>query len=870
MRGERTSDRDALINRYGLSRRLAARIVALLSKKVDVSPTLLEVAAADGALEAVLLDSALLTEPQKIEQDHIQAQARQQGFKDSDLLRLVGGSECWRTIALEDDVLAERVAGEADASLVGTELMRAAPGGISRLETEELFTPEQVARLKLTALTSQKMEERIEALRKLVFAPMGDSQKASIFVNTLTDPTADVRVRREAVRALEQIGLRSDLAETVRGLFDASEEDVVYAVRRLGALVEHAGEAERGVTLAAVLGLFDETDSQQVLSELLGLISHSAPTLGKSPQRTEQFVRSALRHLARRFEELRRGVEEALLACHREVPGVVGDLLWNEIGRSKDGTVRSFLVNFCSAVAKDDERLRELAEIAVREIVDPALLERERTQLRYGLVRLGEPAARTVIERLRGRTGRDCAELIRLLDVVCTEGDVTDSTVNEAVRVLLDQLQLGEQVSRRLILEAAICGDKRVEEPLQSRLAVELLAHITEFRLPGTAEAIYRTLAKIGPPAARPLFDYVVRRYPSDDAEDAFIGLGKIARAHGDAIPPELWQEVFDYAVGLFDDHDVKRGGFAIALAYMCGYGSAGARVFERVLNAMKERVWKARYTFEILDALGIMAGSENARPKHQRELFEMFDEIVHKEGPERIGVRRMTAEGPVYEFGAEVLFDTRAVPSLVRGLESICASEQATGPLRREVIKRLLTLWEGVSNVRVVWSPAAVDALVSAMCGAACCAQVRVDIRVRIARSLLRFLNKVSVVRSMGRICSQHEPHREMQQLCIEAGEKMLETWENCDQQDEERKVALLESVGKLAADTALDAQNPRVKRLRDNFVDVLCQALRSGIDEARAPLGWMGDCPDLPERQREEIRDRLSRYMGLVRLGR
>jgi hypothetical protein len=287
-----------------------------------------------------------------------------------------------------------------------------------------------------------------------------------------------------------------------------------------------------------------------------------------------------------------------------------------------------------------------LAEIAVREIVNPALLERERTQLRYGLVRLGEPAARTVIERLRGRTGRDCAELIRLLDVVCTEGDVTDSTVNEAVRVLLDQLQLGEQVSRRLILEAAICGDKRVEEPLQSRLAVELLAHITEFRLPGTAEAIYRTLAKIGPPAARPLFDYVVRRYPSDDAEDAFIGLGKIARAHGDAIPPELWQEVFDYAVGLFDDPDVKRGGFAIALAYMCGYGSAGARVFERVLNAMKERVWKARYTFEILDALGIMAGSENARPKHQRELFEMFDESVHKKGPERIGVRRMTAEG--------------------------------------------------------------------------------------------------------------------------------------------------------------------------------------------------------------------------------
>ena len=870
MRGERTSDRDALINRYGLSRRLAARVGALLSKKVDVSPTLLEIAAADRALEAVLLDSALLTDPQSLEQEHIRAQARQQGFKDSELLRLVGGSEGWRTIALEDDVLAEQAAGAAGESLAGTELTRAAPGGISRLETEELFTPEQVAWLKLTALTSQKMEERIEALRKLVFAPLGGSQKAGIFVSALTDPTADVQVRREAVRSLEQIGLRPDLAETVRGLFDASEEDVLYAVRRLGTLVDDTGEAEAGVALAVVLELFNEADSRQVLSELLGLISRCAPTLAKSPQKTEQFVRGAIRHLARRFDELRRDVEEALLACHRQAPEVVGNLLWNEIGRSEDATVRSFLVNFSSAIAQGPERLKQLAAMAVAEIVNPTLLERERTYLRYGLVRLGEPAARTVIERLRGRTGRECAELIRLLDVVCTEGDVTDGTVNDAVRVLLDQLQLGEQVTRRLILEAAICGDHRVEEPLQCRLAVELLAHITEFRLPGTAESIYRTLAKIGPPAVRPLFDYVVRRYPSDDAEEAFVGLGRIVRAHGNAIPPELWQEIFDYAAGLFDDPDVKQGGFTIALAYVCGYTSAGAKVFDRVLKAMRERVWKARYTFEIIDALGIMAGSENARPKHQRELFEMFDEIVHKKGPDRIGVRRMTAEGPVYEFGPEVLFDTRVVPSVVRGLELICASEQATGPLRREVVKRLLTLWEGVSNVRVVWSPSAVESLVRAMCGAACCEQVQVDVRVRIGRSLLRFLNRVSVARSMGRICSQHEPHRKMQALCIEAGEQMLEEWETCDQQDDERKIALLESLGRLAADTALNAQNGRVKRLRDNVLDTLCQALRSGIDEAREPLEWMQDCSDLPERQREEIRDRLSRYMGLVRLGR
>ena len=870
MIGERTSDRGALVNRYGLSQRLAARVVALLSKKVDVSPTLLEMAAGDRAIEAVLLDSTLLTDPQSLDQERVQAQARQRGFRESELLRIVRASDGWRTIALEDDVLAEQAETAAGKSLAGTELIRTAPGGISRLETEDLFTPEQVAQLKLTALTSQKVEERIEALRKLVFAPLDGSQKAGIFVSVLTDPAADAKVRREAVRSLEQIGLRPELADTVRRLFDASEEDVIYALRRLGTLVVGAAEAEMGVTLAAVVELFSEADSPQVLSELLGLISQSASILAKSPQKTEQFVQSALRQLAKRFDELRRTVEDALLACHREAPGVVADLLWKEIRRSEDAGMRSFLINFSAAITTDPERLKQLAAMAVAEVVNPTLLERERTYLRYGLVRLGESAATTVLEHLHGKSGRDCAELIRLLDVICTEGDVSSKTVNDAVRVLLDQLQLGEQVSRRLILEASICADPRVEEALQSRLATELLAHLTEFHLPGTVESIYRTLEKIGPQAVRPLFDYAVRRHPSEDADQAFIGLGRIARSHGNAIAEELWREIFDYAVALFDDPEVKRGGFTTALAYMCGHTEAGAKEFDRVLKTMQERVWKARYTFDILDALGIMAGSGNVRSKQQWGLFKMFDEIVHTRGADRIGVRRLTAEGPVYEFGPEVLFDTRVVPSVVRALEFICVSDQATGPLRREIVKRLLTLWEGVSKVRVVWSPAAIDALVRAMCVAGCCEQVQVGMRVRLGRSLLRFLNRVSVVRSMGQICSQHETGRKMQELCIEAGECMLDEWENCDKQDEERRIALLESLGRLAANTALNAQNRQVKRLRDNVLDVLFRALRSGVHEARAPLEWLRDCPDLPEHRREEIRDRLSRYMGLVRLAR
>ena len=70
MRGEREKDIDALMGRYGIGRRLATRVVALLSRNIDVTGTLLAEAGGDGSLEKLLLDSALLTDPQALSEQY--------------------------------------------------------------------------------------------------------------------------------------------------------------------------------------------------------------------------------------------------------------------------------------------------------------------------------------------------------------------------------------------------------------------------------------------------------------------------------------------------------------------------------------------------------------------------------------------------------------------------------------------------------------------------------------------------------------------------------------------------------------------------------------------------------------------------------
>ena len=871
MRGETEKDPEALMASYGIGRRLATRVVALLSKKVSVTGTLLAEAAANEAVERLLLRPELLTGPAALTQESLRSLAADCGFAELDTLRLVArpGAE-WRTIALEDDLLAEKVMSEAgEAAGGGLSLVKAGPQAMTLRETRGLFTPEEVARLKLSALTSQNPDERAESLRKLVFAPMDGAQKAGIFLNVLIDHEAEPRVRREAIRCLEQIGFRSDMAEAVRGLFQEDTRQALYAIQRLGALLREAEQGEAALVLAVVLEVFDQNKDTGMIRDLLRLIGKSAAILVSNYQKTEQFFQSTLRHLDRDFDDLRVDVESAIMACAESAPSLVADLLWRELRRSESPRVRSLLLNLSESLAQDPGRIQELAERAVEELLNPSLPESEKARLRYGLVRLGEPAALVALGRVAQASGIERSELIRLLDVLCTECDVSDRTVQRAVAALVDLLKLGDALTRRSVIEASVLADLRVEEPLQEQVAAELLNLMTELGLPSTLDTIQDTLQRIGVAALGPAYRFMRRTYPSDPAARAALALGKIVEDHPDQVGDQVTGQIIELCMGLLEDESIKHGAFTLALASVCGYTPRGAEFFDAALKTLKSKLWRVPYSAEALDALGIMAGSDNARSSHQKELFELFDGIVRFQGRTGMGVRRDTEDGSVYEFGREVEFDIRVVPSAVRGLERICVSRQASRQMRIEIVKRLLILWEGVSKVRIIWGPAAIDALITAMCRAACSPMASVRTKVRLGASLIRFLNKISVVRSIAEICSQPARGAQIRRFIGEAGTQVLDEWDASDIQDEERKLELLKCAGRIAANAGLESGSQAVQKLRERTLQALFTGLREGMTQVRDPLLLMRDCPDMPEGQKREIDERLNKAFGLVRMG-
>ncbi len=870
MRGEREKNPETLMGRYGIGRRLAVRVLALLSKNVAVSGTLLAAAADEEGAERLLLSPQLLKDPQALDEAALRSQAAELGFGEAELLRLVEGEPAgWRVIALEDDLLAEQAGGEEGPAPEALGLVRATPREITAQETHELFSPEEVARLKLTVLTSQNPDERVEAIRKLVFVPMEGAQKAGIFLTVLTDREAEPRVRREAVRSLELIGFRQDMADAVRGLFAEEPQAAVYAVQRLSALLREAQPGEAALVLAVVLEVLDQSQDSDIVRELLRLVVRSAATLVADYARSERLFRAAVHHLSRDFDELHLDVEAAMTACAEQAPGLAADLTWAELQRAESPRVRSLLLNLYETLAQTPEQVGELARRAIDEILNPALPESEKARLRYALVRLGEPAALVALDRVPQSTGTQRAELIRVLDTVCTESEVADETLQHTVSALLDLLKLADTMTRRTILQSSVLGDHRVAEPLQRDLAAELLELMEELNLPDSLDLIQSTLEKIGPPALAPTFEFMDRAYPAEPGERAAMTLGRILEDHPDVLDDALAARVLERCLALLEDERVESGAFTLALAGVCGYSRTGSTAFEDCLRRLRERLWQRPYSMDILDALAMMAGSPNARPEHQQGLFELFDAIARYQTRSGMGVVKETEEGRVYEFGREMQFDIRIVPSAVRGLERICISAQAPAELRTEIVKRLLVLWEGVANVRVIWGPAAIEALVRAMCSAACAPQATAVARARLGESLLRFLNKISVVRSIGQIFSRPETDPDTLRLALRAGDQVLDAYQAADVQDDERRLALLRTAGAIAANPVLDAGDAQVQKLRERTLQALYRGLREGMMAVREPLLQMRECPGLGDAQRQEIDERLGKAFGLVRIG-
>ncbi len=868
MKGIRISNKNELMDRFALGLRLSMRVKALLTKNIDITETVLSAAAEEKALEKTLLDAYLLSTPD-LEEEKIQSIAKHHGYNEYDLLQISESPDGWLTLAFQDDIMAED-GTEGNENISENEALTYLNNQITRPETEEVFSAKDIAALKMEVIASQDPQKRIEAIRKLIYAPSHDSDKPAIFINALTDRSAGKDIRREAVEALEKIGLEEKLCTPLQNLFAGDEKTAIDAVQRIANLVESLDEAQKSVVLAVLLKLLEQNPPTALAAKSMDIISSQAGVMSENKKKLIHFLRLSLSQLEHSFRKTHKTVSRAFSNFHDADPETVMPFLWNELEQSSAPDVKGFLIRQISVrCERPQEKLLELAGYALRGFQQASIKEDQRSYLKSCLITIGKPSIQAINAKLAETSGSKRSELVGLLDFVCKECDLTEETIITVVKTLLNLLKVAERSTRRRILETSVFAHPLIPDALRQEIATELLSHFSEFKLANTQDDICHSLQKLGPAAIPAILDYLKHNSREREADAVFTTLGRIAEEAGEELTPENARNAIGFCMGLFVRKDLKQGSFCIAMAWLCGYTPPGRGFVDKVISELEKRLWKSPFTFEIIEALGILAGSPNITTEHQVDIFDKFSYIITLKTDASLGVEKEGENGPVFEFGKGIDFETTVIPTVIKGFHRIGVGENTPWELRTKVVKRLLVLWEGVSHMRIVWSPSAVETLVNAIGDVASSPYIESDMRARLGGALLKCLNKTNVIRNLGIICSVHDKNDKMRSLSLDATELLLQEWENAYEEDMERRSAILRSLGAIAANNAFSRNDKEVNFMREKIVKSLFQGLRTGILHVQEPLQTLSECEGLSKKQRAEIKTRLEQAFGLVHVG-
>jgi len=840
--------RDFYKERYALSDRLAVRLAALLARKVDLSAAAIECLKDSPPLQHVVLHPELLELAEELDTETLASLAVP--GEELPASFVVAEHEGWRTIALEEELLAEQGGGEGEPTEAALPALASKGEVLHPSEIAELFTRRDIAELELILRTSADPNEKVTAIRRLALSPASEREKLALFAFALTD--RDARVRSEAADALTGLGLAPEVAEDARSLAEGNERQKRFAAERIGSRIESAADAEMGVLLRIIAGTLRYEPSLEVRRLLIRAVEGACRAVAEESRSTRDLVRVLLAQLRDAIEELGPEVRRVLLILGRFNPADVYRFLQEELASIADAPMRRLLVAVAGDLASTEAERAETCAQAIAELSasqDPAV---ECLQLCNMLSRVGEPAVEAIAGRLVEAPEAAQDAFVRLLDVIATRPRAAKATKAKIGRLLLEALRRGQRAARLAVAHATATADPAIPASTRRGVAKELLDCLQEYTNPGIIDAIETTVVKLGAPALSPVLDALTRAERRRQRLSAARILGSLvpklekrhARTVGRAIRKTL---------GLLDTDFPERAALLRALGQMCAGPAADEATVAGVADALRARILDKTLTHAALDGLGHLCLSPCAAPTLKVDLVSFFGQLLERELPDIEAKSRTDKDEIVYELGSEVTAYTEMVPSLIAGLQNICIT--SPGVVRDQALDCLLRTWRSIADQKLQLGPGNTEQLLNALHAVGTLPDIEPARREVIAdAAALRrdFLPTYRVLAELivaaGDAMAPRAAALARELLRREAADKQL---------TESEHILILQTLVRLATAAPLGRS---ANRLRERIVGVVLDADKRELEEARKLLSLLHDSPSIPGRLKSRLAARIA----------
>ncbi|MBI2193269.1 MAG: hypothetical protein HYU36_14935 [Planctomycetes bacterium] len=858
-----------LKQQYGLSVRLAARVGSLLKRRIGLSAMVLERAGPGSPMERMLLSAALARPARKLSSERLQQESQAAGGEE----RLaVEDWQDWQVIVLEEELEAEE-----GWRVAGTELVQRPVGPGSFLahvpgleDTSDLFTPGEIRRLKLEAVAGADLARRRSAIRQLALSPAPAREKILVYVGLLTD--SESAVRAEAVSGLEALGLRSDVASTLRELAEGDGPQRILAARRLSALISGGSGLEGYVIVRSLLGGMERESELPAREAMLAALGAAAPLLAQHAPECQAAVRLIVQQLRERPAELGGEADRALAALADRSSVAALRQLWELVQSESEPAARVHLLGFLCQKTLPEDLARPVIERSAEQLA--ALTSNDEQALRLGhlLAGRGDLAAEALLSAYPRAHPLQRTFMVQLLDRLASRGEPkADARIKQAVGDLfLSLLQGGERAVRLAVLEGNLCSDRELDQELRRQLIHEMMANLKEYHHPRTRGLVESTVARIGIPALGPLMEIIETGVRPHEREMALQFLGKVFQ-RVDKPGPEIAREsaavmALCWKLAQGECVDLEKTAL-VALADVGACPFVPGEVLLEISRSLRDALKHARRPFEVLRALGTLSANPATPLEERLNTATLFLQLFRSDMPQVSTRMSESGSEPVLELGHEILAYTEMMPTLLQGFESICISPEIPMGVRERVVEALRLKWRAVMEFREVWGPANITRLLGVLRTIAASLETQSKDRLKIFQALTAEVQDPGVLAAVGEICAHAPSDASIRSALPDFLDRVLAYWTEGGRMGREESLRVLRSLGQMMAVKPEGRDVSRMGRLRERVIALLYDALREKVPGVGDVLRGLSQNPELPERQRNEIVERLA---GLSSLGR
>jgi len=868
LKGVRTKEE---LKALGLSNRMIARVGALLARKVQITSAALEVAASEEAVAKALLSKDILQDAGDLTEKRFAEILAASGTDDEAALSLQVEGE-WHTIALGDEILAvgafddsaaeTQAEGDGTADGAGAEHAQLdrpvkPEGGV-----EELFSSEEIKRLEMLVATSADEKMKVEAMRKLAYSPLSAKDRGKVFTRALSDQSAEVRVA--AAELLVGLGLEPDLGEAIRELTSENEREKLYAIGRIGKLLETGQDLDVGAGLVSLLSSLRQEEFPKVRGAMLKVLRETAPVIAASPERIAEVVRIAMSLLAADIENLGRPVRLLLRALGQAAPEAVEAELWDEYGKTSEDKITALLLAeaACLPHRSDEPKLaRALAsEIARRREEDSFDFH----QLGDRLLAMGDLGVSSLIEAFPKGGAAVKRYILILLNDLCRYRGVSKESLEASAGLLVRCLETEMQEVRVSALFSQIPWQQELSAGTRARLAEAFLDNIHVLAFPPDVEDAEYTVAKMGLPATDALAARLDASYPAADRIRAARVLGDLTivardeEGRGGRDVERIARDIQRFSFGEFPD----KGALFVALGKL-----TTSRFVERELVRIVERMLIERQNepgvgTSKYEALGWLASSQYADKRRVRSIITMFQGVLNTEPPEIPTEFTPTDDGILFDVGSEADYYTEVIPEAIKGLRKIALGEATKRDRREDIIGYLIHKWMAMVAGQAMWGPGNAGEMVEALREIGCDERTTVTTREKIIKALGKRVSQIPVQAALGRIFAADDDSRRLAKLASSAALAMLKRTDEFKELDSDDRQHYCTVLTQLAGRTALDTSDKRTQGLRMRLADEVFEGLRDRVPGSYDLLAALRDKERLPKEFREELERKLKPY--------